>query len=165
MKISRWALTAMVGAVAIAANRATAVDMKAVIPDNQITVNMLKTCFEQSALQAEIDSDGDLKITEGEFKSFIRVDEERKILTIFALYGLKASAPEIQKLRLINRLNDKIIVVRFSMPNPTTLWCDLQFSIEGGLTPFYIINTYRLFARVVSQAVAQQDVDDVVGSD
>jgi len=165
MKIGRMAAWMAVIVAGCQAYRAAAADMKAVLPENEMSQQTLKAYFEQAAMTAEIDSDGDLKITENGFKGFLRVDAERKIVTIFALYGMKAAAPEIQKLQLVNRLNDKIILVRFCMPKPTTLWCDYQLRYEGGLTPYYIINTYRMFSRVTRQAVAQQDTDDVVGSD
>ncbi len=165
MKIGRMAAWMAVIVAGCQAYRAAAADMKAVLPENEMSQQTLKAYFEQAAMTAEIDSDGDLKITEDGFKGFLLVHAERKIVTIFALYGMKASAPEIQKLQLVNRLNDKIILVRFCMPNPTTLWCDYQLSYEGGLTPYYLINTYRMFSRVTRQAVAQQDTDDVVGSD
>jgi len=51
------------------------------------------------------------------------------------------------------------------MPDATTLWCDYQFSYEGGLTPRYILHVYRQFIRITRIAVAQHDTDDVVGSD
>ncbi len=160
--------TAVAGcvAVALAAGAAWAQDLDTPVPDEKMSLNLIQTFLDQAAYKTEIDSDGDLKITnEGGMKAFFRVDSERKIVTIFAAYRLKASAPELAKLQLVNRLNDKVIVVRFCMPDATTLWCDYQFSYEGGLTPRYILNVYRQFIRITRIAVVQHDSDDVIGSD
>jgi hypothetical protein len=161
MKIGRMAALA---ALCLFAGRAMA-DLKSPLAEQDTTLNQIKAFMDQAAFKTEIDEDGDLKITDDGLKSFFRVDAERKIITIFAVYRLKASATELQKLQLINRLNDKVIVVRFCMPDATTLWCDYQFSFDGGVTPFYILNTYRQFARITRMSVATHDTEDVVGSD
>lgn len=159
MKRARWAAAALCWAGLAAA------DVKTPIPDDRVTVEAVKAVLEQAAITAEVDSDGDLKITDGGLIAFIRVEPERKLLTLFAIYRIKESAPELERLRLVNRLNDKIILVRFSAPNETTLWCDYQFSFDGGITPYALINILRNFTRVTQQAVAQQDTEEIVGSD
>lgn len=149
-----------------AAGAARAENLDTPVPEEKLTLNLIQNFLDQAAYKTEIDSDGDLKVVnDGGMKAFVRADAERKIITIFAAYPLKASAPELTKLQLVNRLNDRVIVVRFCMPDATTLWCDYQFSYEGGLTPRYILHVYRQFIRIVRIAVAQYDTDDVVGSD
>ncbi len=156
---------AAIAAAVCWAAAATAADLKTPIREGQVSIEAIKAVMEQAAFDVEIDSDGDLKIADGGLIAFFRVDTERKLITLFAIYRLKASAPEVERLRLINRLNDQVILVRFSAPDETTLWCDYQFSYDGGITPYALINTFRNFARVTRQAVAQHDTEDIVGSD
>lgn len=145
---------------------AFAQSLDTVVPEGRLTIELIKQYLDQAAYKTEIDDDGDLKVTDDRgFIAFFRLDAERKIVSLFAIYPFKRSAPELAKLRLINTLNDKVIFVRFSMPNPAMLWCDYQFTYENGLTPRYILQCYRLFARVTPAAVGQHDSEDLIGQE
>jgi hypothetical protein len=153
-------------AVAILGLAAVAVaDVKTPIPEDEFTMEAAKAAMDQAAFKTEIDSDGDLKVADGSVVAYLRLDAERKLVSLFVIYRIKASATEIERLRLINRLNDKVILVRFSNPDEFKLWCDYQFYYEGGITPFMLVNNFRNFVRVTRLAVSQHDTEDIVGSD
>jgi hypothetical protein len=156
--------TLLLSFCAVPPARAGAADAKTPLAEGEVTVEKLKEVFDNAFFTTEIDKDGDLKITEGGVKTFVRVDKERKLISLFCLWGLKANAGEIDKLRFINRLNDKLILARFCMPDPTTLWCDYQMSFNGGVSPATIVNAYRQFVNVVKGGISSMDDDDVVGS-
>jgi hypothetical protein len=144
---------------------ATAADPSTPLSEDDVTLQKIKTFFDAAFLKAEFDKDGGLKIEDGGFKTFVQVNKEKKLITFFSAWGLKASVPEIKKLQLVNTMNDDLIFVRFAMPRPTTLWCDYQFLYEGGITPYAIVNNYRMFAKVTKGAVAIKDPEDIIGSD
>lgn len=135
------------------------------LTEDEVTIPRIKAYFDAAFFKTTVDSDGDLKIEDGGMKTFVRVDPEKKLISMFSLWGLKSTASEIDKLRFINQLNDDLIVVRFCMPRSSLLWCDYQVKYERGITPFSIVNNYRLFAKVVKGAVTRDDADGIIGSD
>lgn len=135
------------------------------VPEKDVTLKKLKTIFTTAFFKAEFDEDGDLKLEDSGMKIFVKMDTEKKLITFFTAVPLKQSVTEIKKLQLVNRLNNDLIFVRFCMPRPNTLWCDYDLSYEGGITPFAIINTYRLFAKVVGGAILTQDPEDIIGAE
>lgn len=151
--------------IALATHSAMAADPAVPLGEEDVTLHNIKTYFDAAFIKAEFDKDGDLKITQDGMKTFVKIDKDKKLISFIAVWGLKASVPELKKLQLVNRFNDKLIFVRFSMPNSTRLWCDYQFLYDGGVTPYAIVRNYRLFANVVKAAVATQDPEDIIGSD
>ena len=145
--------------------QAAAADPKTLLPEEEVTLANIKSFFDAALLTAEIDEDGDLKIEEGGMKTFIKIDAEKKLISYISAWGMKPSVSELKKLQFLNRLNDKLIFVRFCMPRPTTLWCDYQCLYDGGISPYAIVSNYRMFAKVVKGAVVTQDPDDIIGSE
>lgn len=160
----RRLFAALVGAV-LSTFVATAADLSTPVPEADVTLGKIKTIFETALMKAEFDEDGDLKIEENGVKTFVRVNKEKKLITFFSLWRLKAGVPEAKKLEFVNTLNNRLICVRFSMLKPTTLCCDYQFLYEGGITPYAILNSYRMFMKVTTGAVSAHDPDDIIGSD
>lgn len=140
-------------------------ESESVIAEKDINLDKIGEIFKTAFVKTEIDQDGDLAIEDDGIKTFIRVDEKKKLITFFSVWNLKASVPEIDKLKLANRLNNDLILVRFSVPNLTTLWCDYQLSYEDGIRPYSIVGSYRLFLRVTRGAVTSCDPDQIIGSD
>ena len=154
-------------AVALAAGAASArpSGRQQVLSEEEVTTERVVELFQSALMNVTVDSDGDVVIADGGMRTFIRVDTSRKLISYFSIWPLRSSASEIDRLRLINRLNDQLIVVRFSVTQNDHLWCDYQMSFENGLTSYSIVNAYRLYARVVKGAVSTQDPDDLIGRD
>lgn len=132
------------------------------IPDSEISITRLKSLFAAAMLNPEIDEDNDIKIKEEGVVTFVRLDTEREIISYFSMWGLKDSASELERLRLVNRLNDDLIYVRFCMPKPTRLWCDYQVCYSGGITDYTVVNNYREFKKVVYGAALLHDPDNLI---
>lgn len=136
-----------------------------VLPEDQITTVRVAELFRAALMKVTIDSDGDIIIEDGGMKTCIKLDASKKLITYFSVWPLKPAASELDKLKLVNRLNNQLIVTRFSVVNDSVLWCDYQLSYENGLTPYTIVNSYRVYAKVVKGAVSTQDPDDLIGTD
>ncbi|MBN1826217.1 MAG: YbjN domain-containing protein [Candidatus Eisenbacteria bacterium] len=149
----------------MAAHAAEASDPSVPLSEEEVTLDKIKTFFDAAFLKAEFDSDGDLKIDDEGLISYIKIDAEKKLITYFSPWAMKASIPDLKKLEFINDLNDGLVLARFCMPRSTTLWCDYQLLYDGGITPYTIISNYRLFAKVVKGAIITKDTDNIVGSD
>ncbi len=149
----------------LSAHAVSAADTSLPLNEEDVSIEKLKTFFDAAFMKTEFQKNGDLKIEDAGFKTFVRIDKKKKMITLYTGWGLKSGVEEIKKLQLINRLNEKLILVRFSTPQPTSLWCDYQFLYEGGITPYTIVNTYKYFAQVVKGAVLTQDPEKIIGSD
>ncbi|MFT5465537.1 MAG: hypothetical protein ACI8UO_000632 [Verrucomicrobiales bacterium] len=163
MKIKNYFSILLAGScLAFGASSSFAQDL---LSEDDLNLKEIKSLFDSAFIKSEIDEDGDLKIEDGGLKTFITVDEEKMMITYFSIWPLRAGAPEMKKLQLVNSLNDDLIVVRYCMPKPTTLWCDYQVLYEGGITPYSIINNYRTFVKVVKGTASSKDPDDLIGTD
>ena len=131
------------------------------IGESVVTKEGVENIFKGAFFPITRDKDDDLVIRDEGVNTFIRVDTDRKMITFFTLWGLKDRVKEIDKLRFINTLNDKLVLARFSMPQSGVLWCDYQFYFEGGISPFQIVNHYKRFVSVCKSA-AMRDTDDII---
>lgn len=132
---------------------------------DDVSVQKIKTFFDNAFISSAIDKDNDLVIRANGLKTFIRLDKKKMQIRYFSVWGLKSRVSEFKKLKFVNNLNNKLILVRFSMLRPTTLLCEFSIQYEGGVIPYNIINSYRTFASVVKGAALQHDPEDIIGSD
>jgi len=142
---------------------AFAAESKEPIPESRISLQTIKALLSQSDIMADFDSDGDLMVPSGGMKTFFKLDPHKKLVTIFSAWKLKDRATQIQKLQLVNDLNNRLVVVRFCVPRENMLWCDYQFSYESGISPYRLVQNYHIFVKVVKGAVATQDPDNIIG--
>ena len=137
-----------------------------ILPEEEISAPRLMALFKGAFIDCKIDEDGDVRIEDDGIKTFLRVTPKKKVITFFSIWDLKQSASELDKLRLINKLNDKLLMVRFCMPDPERLWCDYQLRYEKGVYAHQVVTTYRVFLKVVAGA-EEPDMDekDLIGED
>jgi len=137
--------------------------MNEIIKETDVNEKTIAAVFQQAYMDCVIDHDNDVKITDDGVRTFVRFDPERKVLTMFNVWPLRESAPLEKKLEWLNRLNNKLVLVRFTMPKPDSLWCDYQLLVAGGLNPYSLVMTYRLFLNVIRGALSREDPEDFVG--
>jgi len=161
----RFVVLAAIG-LFVATLPALATGAEEIIPEDEIAAPKLMALFKGAFIDCNIDEDGDVRIDEDGIKTFLRVSPKKKVITYFSLWDLKENASELDKLRLVNKLNDELLLVRFCMPDSDTLWCDYQLRYEKGVYAFQVITTYRLFHKVV-QGAAEADMDekDLIGDE
>lgn len=137
-----------------------------IIPEDEIAAPKLMALFKAAFIDCKIDEDGDVRIDDDGIKTFLRVSPKKKVITYFSIWNLKKNASELDKLRLVNKLNDELLLVRFCMPDEKTLWCDYQLRYEKGVYAFQVVTTYRTFLKVVKGAeAADMDEKDLIGDD
>jgi hypothetical protein len=132
--------------------------------ESEVTAERLQQLFQGAFLGCEIDDDGDLLVREEGVKTFVQIDEDRKLLNYLTFWSLRPEFSEAQKLSFVNAINKRVIIARFYVQDATTLVCDYQISFESGVSPYQIVSAYRWFRKVVVGAIQQLDPLDIVGS-
>ena len=133
------------------------------LEENDVTVEQLHDLFDAAYMDCDLDDDGDLRIaTDAGPRVFVSLHEGSKLIRLVTLYRLREDVSEDEKLRLVNRMNDDIILVRFSVSNGETLVADYYLPYTRGISAFQIVNTVRLMGRIVISALRQHDTDDYV---
>jgi len=135
-----------------------------VLSENEVTKENLASLFKRAFMSSSFDEDGDLVVQTDGPRVFVTVDEDKKLLNYMAIYGVKESSPLELKHALTNKMNDKIIFGRFSIPErrPDILIADYFLPYEEGIPTFQIISAIRLFAKVVPGAIRACDDNDLI---
>lgn len=74
----------------------------------EFTIENIKKVIDEAHCETEIDSDGDIYISEGlEFPCWVGLNEENETLRIMTYAVLKDDTDELKALQLANRINTK----------------------------------------------------------
>jgi len=138
-------------------------DSNGILPEDQVTSAQLAQFFKAAFMKAEVDEDGDIKVkSDAGITVWISIEGERKLLKYVATYGFKEDATEVDRLQLVNTLNDNVILVRFSVPRDDVLMADYYLYYEEGVIPYQVVNTLRHFANITVKAIREYDTDDLI---
>lgn len=112
----------------------------------------------------EVDSDGDLRVDMDNCYVIVIFDSERQLLRFQSYWRLNPDANFDSTLRMVNEMNDQVIMVRFAVPEKRSdvLVADYCMSYGGGMVSKHFITTLRLFERVAGQTVRRFDRDGLV---
>lgn len=134
-----------------------------ILLENEVTCQTLQQCFKAAFLKTEIDEDGDLRVqSDFGINPFVMLEQDRKFIKFMSVFSLKESFTEEKKLKFINKLNDEVILVRFSMPEADMLSAEYYLFYEEGILPYQIIHSFRKFAKITVQAIEEYDTEDLV---
>jgi len=133
-----------------------------VLAESEVTTSNLDKLFKQAFFKTSLDRDGDLIVQSDGPRVIVTVDQEKKLVKFMAVYGLRQTAALEHKLALVNRMNNEIIYVRFSVPREDLLVADYFLLFQQGILAFQLVSSLRLFARVVPAAIRACDHQDLV---
>jgi hypothetical protein len=127
--------------------------------DNQtITTWLAEDGFNTSNEQDE----GIVVITDSGIKLVIQIDVKRNFIKYYCIFSFKPDQDEVQKLRLVNELNAKVVFSRFSMPKPEILVSDYFVFNKARISKKNLIQSLRFFETVTINAIRQHDKNDLV---
>ncbi|MDN0075198.1 YbjN domain-containing protein [Crenobacter sp. SG2303] len=129
----------------------------ALLHDADITLERLRALFQQAAIRAELDEDGDLAVYPGELKAFVHLNEANRQIRYVAYYGIDENAPRLDKLELLNRMNREYIFARFALVDEEAISADFYLPFEGGVSAELIVESLQLFCVAVPAAIAACD--------
>lgn len=135
-----------------------------VLAEDEITVSNLAEIFKRAFFKTSLNEHGELVVQTDGPKVIVAVDQDNNLLKFMSVFGFKESARLELKHAFVNKMNDEIILDRFSIPKgqPDVLLADYYLPYEEGIPAFQIVSTIRLFARVAMGAVHRCDENDLV---
>ena len=89
MKFKNY-ITSILAGLCLTVGASASFAQNEVIDEEEINLRTIKTFFDSAFIKSEFDEDGDLKIEDDGLKTFIVVDEEKKMITYFSIWPLRA---------------------------------------------------------------------------
>lgn len=123
-----------------------------VISNEELSGHKLLEIFKNAYMDAELDSDGDVRLTLDGIKVLVTMDQSRKLIHLISIFGVKPGASRQQLLELCNRINDRLILIRAAYPSALpspALMLDHYLVTEAGVTAVEIIDDVRRFRTVI----------------
>ena len=134
------------------------------IPEDEVTIESLRSLLDKAFYPSEVDDDGDIEVTIRGRRIYLDLRSSAQFIGYSAYFEVKEHVPLTERHALVNRLNDSMVMVRFSIgeQNPRFLLADYHLSFEGGIAMFQVIATLRAFEQVVAIAISTMDEEDIV---
>jgi len=132
-----------------------------VTPDN-VSVEMLRDLYEAAYMDVSLDEESGLLRLREELAARVQLSESKERLLVLAVYGIKDDTQRIDRLELVNRINENYVLIRAGIDDDGDLWFDYCILLKGGLTKKAIVQATRAFLMLVPKAVNECDEDGIV---
>ena len=132
-----------------------------VTPDN-VSVGMLRDLYEAAYMDVALDEESGLLRLREELAARVHLSESKERIQLLAVYGVKEEAQRIERLELVNRINENYVLIRAGIDDDGDLWFDYCILLKGGLTKKAIVQATRAFLMLVHKAVNECDEDGIV---
>ena len=123
--------------------------MAVILAENEVSIESVHALFVKAFLRAEIDSDGDIHVTEGlEFPIWLSIDEEQRLIRLFTFVSWDVDAYPLVTEDSVNHLNATIILPAFYVRKGESgkLYAHYFMSYSDGIIDSHIINLARRFS-------------------
>lgn len=132
-----------------------------ITPDNA-SIELIHELFEQAYMDATLDEEKRQIRLREEVVARVFLSESRERMQIVAYYGIKEQADRIERLELVNRVNENYVLIRAGIDDDGDLWFDYCILLKGGVTRKAIVQAVRVFLMLVPKAVNECDEDGIV---
>lgn len=125
-----------------------------ILDEKQITLSKLAELFDNAYLDFE-KNDNRIIVNENDINVLINIVTDRKRIPLLAFMTFSNRNTD-NMLKIINKMNDDLILVRFSLNEPdddgTTLVGDYSLSYEHGLIDRHLISSIKTFSLVFAHS-------------
>ncbi|RTL61834.1 MAG: hypothetical protein EKK41_26465 [Hyphomicrobiales bacterium] len=123
----------------------------ALIEEEHVTLPRLKQVLDSAFIDSEIDTEGDLFVSQGlDFPIWVALEPDRKALNIYTCVGIRIS--DARAFSAVNELNQGLILAQFHVKD-RALWANHWMSIDNGLLARQFVLTLRRFATIFQEAM------------
>lgn len=126
-----------------------------------ITSERLQELYTAAGMQAQIDEDGDLCVSDGA-TCYVLPTSAGDRIQLMAVVGTREAASREACLELANRVNNEISTVRARVTPRGSLVFDYHIPIDGGTSERAVVLATRFFLTAALEAIRRCDQDDVV---
>lgn len=132
-----------------------------VTPENA-TIELLHELFEAAFLETILDEEQRVIRLKEDVVARVQLSDSKERIQIIAFYGIKEEAQRIDRLELVNRINERFILIRAGIDDDGDLWFDHNIFLKGAATRKAIVQTTRAFLNWVPRAVNDCDEDGII---
>ena len=134
------------------------------IVESEVTPETIHRLFTRAFYSTHMDDDEDIIVNADPISVYISINKNTKLLKYTAPFRIDPDAPLALKHVLANKMNDDVILCRFSIPDDhdDMLVADYFLSFGESISSFQIVSTLRLFVSVVSNAIGNCDDNDLI---
>lgn len=134
------------------------------VAESHVTPKKIRELFTRAFYGTHLDEDGDILVNAEPISVYVSINEDDKLLRYAAYYRIDGTAPLEAKHAFVNRMNDAVVFCRFSIPenDQDTLVADYYLPFGEHVNAFQIVSSFRLFARIVPNAIRDCDDSDLI---
>lgn len=85
----------------------------------------------------------------------VRIDPEKEIITFHCPIQVDPMIPLKRKLRFVNEISKKFILVNLVLLDENSMLCEYQFLYDGGMTVRFLLDTLKRFMEI-TQNIAEE---------
>lgn len=136
-------------------------DQELVTPEN-ISLEMLRDIFDAAMMDIAMDEEKRYIRIKEDVVARCTLSESKERVQFIAYYGVKEDAQRVDRLELVNRINEQYVLIRAGIDDDGDLWFDYCLVLKGGVTKKHIVQATRVFLMLVPKAVSECDEDGIV---
>jgi Putative bacterial sensory transduction regulator len=133
-----------------------------VLHPDDITLESISQLLDDALFEVELDEENQSILLREDILARIRLSESNDRMLCICYYRIKEDAQRIERLELVNRINDQYVLVRAAVGDEDELWIDYSIVLKGGVTRKQVAQAVRMFLKVAELAVKDSDEDNIV---
>lgn len=132
------------------------------ITPETVTVEIVRDVLEAALMDVTVDEESGFVVIDDEIVARAKLSESKERLQLIAFYKCREDSGRLDRLELVNRINDQYVLVRAAVGDDDDLWIDYGIVLKGGATRKQIAHATRMFLKVAEMAVKDCDEDGIV---
>jgi len=127
-----------------------------------VTLEAVRDLYEAALMDVTLDAESGFVVIDDEIVARAKLSDTKERLQLIAFYKVREDSERIDRLELVNRINDQYVLVRAAVGEEDDLWIDYGIVLKGGTTQKQIAHATRMFLKVAEMAVKDCDEDGIV---
>ena len=127
-----------------------------------VTLEAVRDLYEAALMDVTLDAESGFVVIDDEIVARAKLSDTKERLQLIAFYKVREDSERIDRLELVNRINDQYVLVRAAVGEEDDLWIDYGIVLKGGTTQKQIAHATRMFLKVAEMAVKDCDEEGIV---
>ncbi len=133
-----------------------------VLHPEDITLQTILQLLDDALFEVELDEENQSILLREEILARVRLSDNNDRLLLICYYKMQEDAERLDRLELVNRINDQYVLVRAAIGDEDELWLDYAIVLKGGVTRKQVAQAVRMFLKIAEVAVKDCDEDNIV---